>query len=149
MFALLKKSQYKIVGVLFDFAANSILSIGKNFSSGPCEFRLREQKNIYIGDDNMYSSNITFWTSDGHAILDKKTGKCINHGGNIVIGNHVWIGHGVRILKKSCVNDNSVVGGGTVVNKIFNECFVVIAGVPGKIIRREVNWNRKSPMCFA
>ena len=146
-FTLIKKSQHRIVGCLFDFAANSSLLIERNFSSGLCEFRLRENFNIYIGYDNMYSSNITFWTSDGHAIFDEN-GKCINRGGDIFIGDHVWIGHQVKILKKSKINNNSVVGSNALVNKTFSASNLLIAGSPAKIIKEGIRWDRRSPLCF-
>lgn len=146
-FVLIKKSPYRIVGCLFDFAANSSLFVERNFSSGPCEFRLRENFNIYIGYDNMYSSQITFWTSDGHAILDRN-GQCINRGGDIYVGDHVWIGHQVKVLKKSKINDNSVIGSNTLVNKTFTETNLLIAGIPGKIIKNQIRWDRRSPLCF-
>lgn len=144
---LILKSQYRIDQVTFDFGSNSILFIEDNFSSGPCVFRLREEKNIFIGNDCMFSSDISVWTSDGHAILDNNN-RCINRGGDIVLMDHVWIGHGVKILKNTAINKDTVVGGNSLVNKKFYQKNLLIAGSPASIIKRDIHWVRESPLQF-
>ena len=59
----------------------------------------------------------------------------------IVIGNHVWIGSGVKILKGVKIGDNNVIAGSSVVTKSFDEQNVLIAGNPAKIIKREISWE--------
>lgn len=108
---IIKKTPYRTDGLFLDIDKENIFYIDENFQSGSNEFRLREKRNIFIGKDNMYSSKITFWRSDGHAILDENN-KCINKASDLVIGDHVWIGHGARILKSVTINDGSIVGGG-------------------------------------
>lgn len=54
--------------------------------------------------------------------------------GEVVIGENVWIGNNVTILKDSHVGDNSIVAAGAVVSGRFPEN-VIIGGVPAKIIR--------------
>lgn len=145
--AIIKKSPFLIKSLCADFASNSQLFIDLNFSCDPCEFWLRENVNILIGRDNMFSSQITFWTSDGHVILDQD-GFCINKASDIVVGDHVCIGHGAKLLKSAFVNDGCVVGGSSIVTKQFFDKNSIIAGIPGKIIKNNINWNRRSPLSF-
>jgi len=53
-----------------------------------------------------------------------------------------------HIFKGAKVSDNSIVGANSVINKKFVEENVVIAGNPAKIIKRGVNWDKKSPRLF-
>lgn len=101
-----------------------------------------EGKSIYIGKDCLLSSEIVFRTGDSHSILDME-GKRINPSEDIVIGDHVWIGHRVLINKGVIIPKNSVVGTGAVVTKSFDEENVVLAGVPAKIVKHNINWKHE------
>lgn len=144
---LIMKSPYSMRSLIMDFGSKSKLFIDEDFSCGGVEIKLREHWDVYIGKDCMFSSGISMWTSDGHAIFDE-TGKLINIGGDIIIGDHVWVGHGVKFLKKTFVNDGSVVGGSSLVNKKFNEQNVILAGFPAKVIRKNISWTRKPVFAF-
>ena len=61
----------------------------------------------------------------GHLIT---MGECAN------IGNHVWIGGRVTILKGVTIGDNAVVGAGSVVTKDVPKD-AIVAGNPAKVIR--------------
>lgn len=141
------KTSYPISNLMIDFGSRSSLYIEKEFSCGGLEIRLREHHNVYIGEDCMFSSNISIWTSDGHAIFDK-LGNLINIGGDVILGKHVWVGHGVKFLKKSFVNNESVVGCNSLVTKRFPETNIVIAGFPARKIREEITWTRKPVFVF-
>src|SRR5690606_30062045 len=54
--------------------------------------------------------------------------------GQIVIGDDVWLGAGVRILKDVKVGHGSVIGAGSVVNKDIPP-YSVAVGVPARVIR--------------
>ena len=98
---------------------------------------------IIIGEDCMIAGEVDIWGSDAHYIYDTVTNQIINNNTKpIIIGNHVWIGQGVKILKNAHISDNTIIGGSSVVTKCFNENNVAIAGNPAKIIRRNVNWKR-------
>ena len=71
--------------------------------------------------------------------------KVLNIGKIIKIGNHVWIGRRVDLLKGTKINDNSIVGFGSVVTGNIDESNVVIAGFPAKVIKTGVNWSRLTP----
>jgi len=53
----------------------------------------------------------------------------------IVIEDDVWVGAGVKILDGCVIGKGSVLGAGTVLTKSV-EPYSVVAGVPGRIIRR-------------
>ena len=128
-------------------AASGTLYIEKGLSFGGGAIMFAENKKIYIGEDCMFSNNIGIRVSDGHSIFNGKN-QLINEGKDVYIGNHVWIGHGVRIEKGSYISDNSVVGEYAVVTKKFLEKNVIIAGLPGKIIKRGIKWDRRDPRAF-
>lgn len=74
-----------------DFGGMSLLSIGSDFSCGSTEIRLCEHFDVHIGNDCMFSSQITLWTSDGHAIFNKD-GEVINRGGILLLGTMFGLG---------------------------------------------------------
>ena len=58
----------------------------------------------------------------------------------IVIGDHVWIGMNVIVLKGVTIGEGSIVAAGSVVNKdVPPHCLV--AGVPAKVVKTDVTWN--------
>lgn len=126
-------------------ATNAKVRIGDNFSCVGCEMNMNESGGIYIGDDCMFSFGISLWTADFHAIFDSDTLECLNHGEDVVIGNHVWIGYHVNLMKGTTLADNSVVGTCAVVTRKFDEQNVAIGGTPAKILRHNINWSRSSP----
>lgn len=52
----------------------------------------------------------------------------------ITIGDHVWIGAGVRILDGVTIGENSVIAAGAVVSKDV-PAHAIVGGVPAKVIR--------------
>lgn len=101
-----------------------------------------EGTKIKIGNDCLLSSDLHFRTGDSHSILNS-SGERINKSKDIVIENHVWIGTKVTCLKGVRVSENSVVAATTTLCKEYNESNVVIAGVPGKIVKHQINWSNE------
>ena len=126
---------------------NSQTLVGKNFSC--LQTSIVNSKEPYgvirIGEDCMFSNDIHIRYSDAHTIYDEKTKEVLNRPIRPVeIGNHVWVCNGVSILKNSKISDNSVVGKSTVVTKSFDKSNVILEGVPAKIIKENINWDRDS-----
>lgn len=92
-----------------------------------------------VGNDCLFSSEIVIRTGDSHSILNE-TGTRINPAKDVVIGNHVWVGHRALITKGVSIPENCVVGTGAVVTKPIDKSGTVIAGVPAKIIKENINW---------
>lgn len=140
------KTKYQISNIKVFSGNNTILSIGDDFSCWGAEFRLDEDgTQISIGNDCMLSSEIYFYPTDGHAIFDIENKELLNKGENISIGNHVWIGKRVCFLKGSKICDNSVIGFGSLVNSVFTEKNLLIAGCKADIIRKNIDWKRENP----
>ena len=89
--------------------------------------------NISIGKDCLIGPNFTCFDSDFHRLephlrLTAPTPKSVN------IGDNVFIGANVTILKGVSIGKNCVVGGGSVVTKSFpDNC--IIAGNPARAIK--------------
>jgi acetyltransferase-like isoleucine patch superfamily enzyme len=99
-------------------------------------------KIISLGKDCMLSQKIEIRTGDSHSIIDKTTGSRINYEKDVAIGNHVWIGANVIILKGVTIHDNVIIGTGSLVTKSIQEADCIIGGTPAKILKRNVNWER-------
>ena len=80
------------------------------------------------------------YCSGFHAVIDLKTGRPCNQGKEIVIGNHVWLGEGVKILKNCHVTDNVIIGIGSVVTKDLTTGYAMYAGNPAVCKKTDINW---------
>ena len=134
-------------GVAMSCGNGQRLIIGEDFTCFGCSFQMHETgASVKIGNDCLFSNSISIWATDGHSLLDAKTNKILNPITNAIeIGNHVWIGEGVKILKNVHIADNSVVGAASVVCKRFDTPNVTIAGNPARVIRDAITWDRLSP----
>lgn len=94
---------------------------------------------INIGEHCMISDKVEIWSTDTHRIFDKD-GNHINPDKNITIGNHVWIGTGVSILKGCTVSDGAIIGMNSLVT---SDCdgFSIYAGNPIRKVRSNVSWE--------
>ena len=93
------------------------------------------RKSVSIGNDCIFAGGIQILDSDTHKVVtpDRKTD--LDTPAPVVLGNNVWVGLNVIILKGTTIGDNSVVGAGAVVKGSFpSNC--VIAGNPAKIVKR-------------
>lgn len=96
---------------------------------------------VEIGRDCMFSYDIHVRNDDGHHIFDMVTGERLNPCGNIIIGNHCWIGQECLLLKNINVEDGCVIGGKSVVTKSI-PCNSIVAGNPAKIVKQGIRWER-------
>lgn len=100
---------------------------------------------ITIGNGSMLSYAVEIKATDAHTVYDMETHEVLNPPKDIKIGNHVWIGRGCFIMKGAIIPDNCIVGANSLINKEFTEENCIIAGSPAKIVKRGINWDRKSP----
>ncbi|MBA4290987.1 MAG: transferase [Pseudomonas sp.] len=102
-----------------------------------------EAASIDIGNDCMLSTDILIRTGDKHSIIDVASNQRINPSRDVRIADRVWIGRGVQILKGAVLQPESVVGACSLVAKAFDEGNCVVAGVPAKIVKRGICWDRQ------
>ncbi|WP_395454194.1 acyltransferase (plasmid) [Azospirillum melinis] len=99
-----------------------------------------EAKDISIGEDCLFASDTRITVSDMHSIMDRSTGKRINHAKSILIDDHVWISDGVLILKGATVGTGSVIGAKSVVTRAIPP-YTLAVGAPAKVIKSNISWT--------
>ncbi len=157
--ALLYKSGIQIVGnhnrieigedahikyASFNFEEDgNAITVGRNTAMcGRINLAALEGTAISIGEDCLFSAGIEIRTSDSHSILNAE-GERINAAESITLSDRVWCGQGVYILKGAAVGPDSVIGAASVVTKPFCEPNCILAGIPARVVKREITWDRK------
>lgn len=135
-------------GLIWLFDAKTVIGDSFTIENGHT-MRILRKSSLEIGNDCMFSYNISIRTNDGHAIFDVNTGENINSTDeicakrNIKIGNHVWIGTNSIIMYNTDIADGSIIGAMSFVkSKLPNNC--AAAGVPARVIKRDVAWSRNN-----
>ena len=120
---------------------------GENFTVQGAFFIMHYTNNteIKIGSGCMMSYGVMLRTTDSHTIYDLDSYELLNPSKSIEIGNHVWIAHRALLLKGSKIPDNCTVAAGSIVTKEFNDTNCILAGIPAKVVKRNVNWNKCFP----
>lgn len=97
---------------------------------------------VLVGKDCLFSNRVVVRTDDSHSIQDAD-GKRINPGRDILIGDRVWVGYGVTILKRSIIEDDCVIGTQSVVagGHIPRGCVAV--GNPARVVKEGIHWCKK------
>ena len=124
---------------------NNKIFIDEDFSCEGIAFQFFFTNNctVKIGKDCMFSSEIIFFLGDAHTVYSLDNPQNVNTTNfGITIGNHVWIGQDVKILKDVIIPDNTVIGTSSLVNKQFSKPNTVIAGVPAKVVKENIGWDR-------
>ena len=122
---------------------NGKICIGSKTTIEDADFASIESVSVQVGNDCMFSFGIDIRPGDSHSIIDLATNKRINPAEDIVIGNHVWIGAKETVLKGVKIADCVIVGNGAIVTKTCAKSNCIIAGVPAKVVKEDVDWCRK------
>lgn len=118
------------------------INIGNhNAICGYTHLAVIEGKSITIGNYCLFSSNVIFRVGDSHSIISKSSKKRINRSEDIVINDHVWFGNNTTILKGVTILQDSVVATGCIVIDSPKTPNIILAGVPAKIVKREISWD--------
>jgi acetyltransferase-like isoleucine patch superfamily enzyme len=128
------------------------IKIGDYTSIGP-KTVIEAWKRIEIGSFCMISAEVRIQDNNSHSIyaqdrlLDilggaELNGRGDNHIGDVTkpikIGDHVWIGRRVTILKGITIGDRAVIATGTIVTKdVPKDC--IFAGNPGRVVKEIKN----------
>jgi len=121
---------------------NAKIVLGNETSIREALLLAKDGKQIEIGQDCMFSTGIKLRTTDSHPMLDAVTKERVNLDDDIHIGNHVWVGMDVTILKGTVIPDGCIVGASSVINRKFDQKNCVIAGFPAQIVKTGVTWDR-------
>ena len=122
--------------------SGNTVSLGEHtYLAGEIQLAAMEGTAISIGRDCLFSSPVKIRTGDSHSLLQKSTGRRINPSQSVTIGNHVWVGTDTTILKGVSVADGCVVGAGSLLCKTYENPNCVLAGVPAKEVRQDVDWT--------
>lgn len=119
---------------------NSVLISENTVFTNNVRIACIEGQTVRIGKDCLFSSDITIRTGDSHAVLNSQ-GERINVSRSVIIGDHVWIGQRVIILKGVDIMRDTVVAAGSVLTQCKYKPNVMIAGVPAKIVKENINWD--------
>lgn len=125
-------------GCDFLIGKRSKVSFGENFSAGN-NFYISSNVGVSFGDNVLLGWNISFRDSDGHYVIDNGIEKTNQK--EIIIGDHVWIGSDVTILKGVKIQRDSIVASQAVVTKPFEQSNILIGGFPAAIIKEHVDWK--------
>lgn len=109
--------------------------------SGQTEIAVIEGAKVTIGEDCLFSAQIYIRTGDSHSILDQETGKRINPSQDVTIGDHVWVGNDVKILKGVIIGEHSIVGTGAILSGGDYPSHSIIGGIGhGKVLKTGIDW---------
>ena len=124
---------------------NSTIFIGDNNFFNPVGVSKRiiaaEGKNIFIGNDNLFSVNIWIRCSDAHVLYDF-LGKRINFPDSVYIGDHIWLCENIGILKGTRIHSGvTVATNSTIGNKILYSNNIY-GGSPVKLVKKDICWAK-------
>jgi len=115
-----------------------LIAGGTVFTGGGCQLNCIEGTELRIGKNCLFASNVNIRTGDSHSVLDS-AGNRINLSKNISIGNHVWFGQNVTVLKGAGIGDDSVVATGAIVTQKF-QGKSILAGAPARVVKENIQW---------
>lgn len=122
---------------------NNEIRIGQDFDChSSTELAALEGTKIIIGRDALFSANIKFRTGDSHIVLDAISRERTNTSKNIVLGEHVWVGNSVIVLKGADIGDHSIIAIGSVVPGKKYPSNSVVGGNPAKVLKQNVDWQK-------
>ena len=114
--------------------------IGENTNLAKIEIICRDE--IEIGDRCLFFWNISLMDTDHHNIYLVGNDIAINKPKKIKIGNHVWIGADVRVLKGVSIADNNIIGMGSIITQNIDKENVVIGNkIETKILKENIEWK--------
>jgi acetyltransferase-like isoleucine patch superfamily enzyme len=117
---------------LYLIDAAAVLEIGdRTYLNRRTEIVARRE--IVIGSDCAISWDVLITDSDEHWQEHVEMVQPVR------IGNHVWIGARAMVLRGVTIGDGAIVGAGAVVTRDVPPR-TLVAGVPARVIREQVQW---------
>ena len=118
---------------------DSTLLIGENAGIRDVRFVLKDAS-IVIGKLCMFSNHIELRNTDSHKVISLEDKHVKNKPCDIRLGEHVWIGQNVTILKGVSIGNDSIVAMGTIVTKDV-PANSIVAGVPSRVVKTGITWD--------
>ncbi len=129
------------LGRRFEVAGAENISMGHDVYLGPGATLLTTRARIEVGDYVMSGPNLTVITGDHRMdVLDRPmmalddAEKLPENDQDVIIGNDVWLGSNVTVLKGVHVADHCVVAAGAVLTKDVQPEYSVWGGVPARML---------------
>jgi acetyltransferase-like isoleucine patch superfamily enzyme len=123
------------VGTLVIVDPGALVEIGgKTFVTGNSSILCAER--VSMGEECAIAWNVLIMDSDFHRISNRETMTR-----PIKIGNHVWIGCGVTILKGVNVGEGAVIAAAALVASDVPP-HSLVAGNPARVVRSNVEWSK-------
>lgn len=124
------------------FDEGSSIRIGRGTTIESARIASLGGASVDIGRDCMLAYEIDIRNSDSHSLLDQETGERLNPERDVHLGDHVWVGGRVALLRGASVAHDSVIGYGSIVTKSFAPHSVLV-GAPARVVREGVGWDRR------
>lgn len=123
-------------GNRWDIGADAVATVGAGTYFGPMT-TVVITRSLRVGAGCAISWNCTFLDSDFHTLGPGPKASTAA----IVIGDHVWIGTHVTLLKGAAIADGCVVAANATVTGQFLQPRCLLAGTPARVVRTDVTWS--------
>ena len=131
------------LGGVISIVSFSKLEIGERSTFGPRLEFVIESADLVVGNDCMTAAGLTIRTTDTHGIYNLENGELINRPKDITIGDYVWLGKDVTVLKGSVIGPCNIIAMQSLFSK-SSESFELWGGNPAKKIRDNVMWAKSA-----
>ena len=124
-------------------AAGCALEIGDS-TAFTCRSRIlmHEPSTVSIGSRCLIASETILMTSDMHSIFDGGSGERINPAKAITIGDDVWLGGEVAVLKGASIGAGCAIGFRSVVAGMIPPGCIAV-GTPARVVRERIVWRHE------
>ena len=120
---------------------NGFIYIKKNFTNSALGTIICNQ-NIEIGENFLSSWNTLIMDTDYHRVKNIANNELSNKNSPILIGNNVWIGCGVTIIKGSIIADGCIIAANTLISGKYTEKNCLLAGNVAMVKKRDITLYR-------
>lgn len=134
--------QHAAIGATF-YGGDTLLW-GHGASSWGIRIWIQGGTTCAVGEDSLFSENITIRTTDHHTMFDIDTNLQLNAPADVVIGRHVWVGQDCAIGKGAVIGDGSIIGARSLVIGAVGPA-QLWAGAPARMLRDRVSWVHSHP----
>jgi acetyltransferase-like isoleucine patch superfamily enzyme len=139
---IFKGMAYLNQGTKVAVGPDATVSFGDGFVVS--EAAIAAMRSVTFGRDVIIAWDTQIMDSDYHSLVDAEE-TLLNPDEEVRVGDDVWIGARVTLLRGAVVAAGSVVAAGAVVTRAFYEPHVLLAGVPAREVKHGVQWRMPPP----